>query len=143
MNVVYEFPEKAAYGKVMPKTKIYSYASPTNRVKELFVRQVEIITWAYKLSPQTINLPAEGYVQEIQVMTIDLKSESLDHDVLATIDKSIPSPIFFVLKFKNKLRYAIAYKRPSEADKTKRVISGYFETAWLKGDSGGKPCLLP
>lgn len=138
MSVVYEFPEKAAYGKVMPKTKIYSYASPTNRVKELFVRDVESIAWAYKLSPQTINLPGNGYVQEIQVMTLDLRSESLDHDVLATIDKAIPSPIFFILKYKNKIRYAITYKRPSEADKTKRVISGYFETEWLKGDSEHK-----
>jgi|CXWL01.1.fsa_nt_gi hypothetical protein len=135
MNVAYEFPEKAAYGKIMPKTKIYSYASPTNRVKELFVREVETITWAYKLSPKTINLPADGYVHEIQVMTIDLKGERLDHDVLATIDKAIPSPIFFILRYKNKLRSSGAFKRPSEADKTKRVISGYFETPWMKGDS--------
>jgi hypothetical protein len=137
--VAYEFPAKAAYGKILPKTKIYSYASTPSRVKDLFVKDVESITWSYKLSPKTINFPADGYVQEIQVMTIDLKRENVDHDVLATIDKAIPSPIIFELKGKNKLRYAVAFKRPNEADKTKRVISGYFESDWVLTSADKQP----
>lgn len=130
--IPYEFPEKTVYGKVLPKTKIYAYASVGNRVKELFTRQVERITWAYKLSSKTINLPSGGHVQEVQVMAIDLKGGELSHDVLAAIDKAIPSPIIFVLRYKNKFRYAASYKRPSEADKSKRVISVYFESEWMK-----------
>lgn len=139
MNALYEFPQKTEYGKILPKTKIYSYASPGSRVKDLFTRQVERITWAYKLSPKTINLSASGYVQEVQVIVIDLKSGALGHDVLAAIDKAIPSPIIFVLRYKNKIRYAAAYKRPSEADKSKRVISVYFESDWMKDDIERKP----
>lgn len=36
MTVVYEFPEKAYYGKAMPKNKIYAYANPRTRIIELF-----------------------------------------------------------------------------------------------------------
>lgn len=139
MNTLFEFPEKAAYGKAMPKTKIYTYAPVGSRVKDLFTRQVERITWSYKLSPKTINLPASGYIQEIQVMTIDTKNGALDHDVLTAIDKAIPSPILFELKYKNKIRYAATYKRPSESDKTKRVVSAYFESEWLKAEGTRQP----
>jgi hypothetical protein len=137
--IPYEFPEKAAYGKVLPKTKIYTYASVGSRVKALFTRQVERITWGYKLSSKTINLPASGYVQEVQVMLIDLKGGELNQDVLAAIDKAIPSPIIFVLRYKNKIRYAACYKRPSEADKSKRVISVYFESEWMKDGIEKRP----
>jgi hypothetical protein len=41
---------------MLAKRKIYEHAAPTSKVKELFVAQVEKITWAYKLSPATINL---------------------------------------------------------------------------------------
>lgn len=137
--IPYEFPEKAVYGKVLPKSKIYTYASVGSRVKALFTRQVERITWGYKLSPKTINLPASGPVHEVQVMVIDLKSGELNQDVLAAIDKAIPSPIIFVLRHKNKFRYAASYKRPSEADKSKRVISVYFESEWVKDGVEKRP----
>lgn len=57
MNLSYDFPKKAAYGKVIPKNKIYAYTNPRTRIKELFVRDVDKIIWSYKLSPQTLNLP--------------------------------------------------------------------------------------
>ena len=78
MSILYNFPKQAAFGRKLPKSKIYEYASPTSKVKEMFVRQVEKIIWSYKLSPETINLPVKGGVQEIQVFTIVLKTETLD-----------------------------------------------------------------
>jgi len=134
MNVIYDFPKKTAYGKMMPKSKIYQYASPGIRVKELFVREVDKIIWSYKLSPQTLNLPASGFVKEIQVITIYLKSADLNIDVLRTIDKAIPSPVIFVLLANNKMRYSAAYKRRNEADRSKWVVSEYFSSQWMKKD---------
>lgn len=134
MNVIYDFPKKTAYGKTMPKSKIYQYASPGTRVKELFVREVDKIIWSYKLSPQTLNLSASGFVKEIQVITIYLKSVDLNIDVLRTIDKAIPSPVIFVLLANNKMRYSAAYKRRNEADRSKWVVSEYFSSQWMKKD---------
>ncbi|MFC1509799.1 DUF4391 domain-containing protein [Candidatus Omnitrophota bacterium] len=54
--------------------------------------------------------------------------------MLQAIDKAIPSPILFVLSFENKIRYAAAYKRQSESDKSKWVVSSYFETKWMPDD---------
>jgi len=131
MSVLYHFPKQAFFGRMLPKTKVYEHSVPNSKVKALFVREVEKITWTYKLSPTTINLPASHGVQEIQVFTIALKTGTLTHAVLQTIDKAIPSPILFVLNYEGKSRYVAAYKRPSEADKNKWVVSSYFETEWI------------
>lgn len=131
MDFLYDFPDNAKFGKNIPKSKIYENANPSTKIKELFVKQVDKINWSYKLSPETINLPAKGGVQEIQVFTIELKTDKLKQEVLHTIDKVIPSPILFVISFKDKIKYSAAYKRPNEADKSKWVISCYFETDWI------------
>jgi len=93
------------------------------------------ISWSYKLSPETINLPARGSLQEIQVFTIELKTGTLKYDVLQAIDKAIPSPILFVLNFGNKICYVASYKRQNEADKSKWVVSSYFETNWISAET--------
>ncbi len=135
MSVLYKFPKAAAFRRMLAKSKIYEHAVPTSKVKDLFVEQVEKITWAYKLSPATINLPASDGVQEIQVFTVSLRIGELSFEVLQTIDKAIPSPILFVLSYNGKYRYAAAYKRPSEADKSKWVVSSYFQSEWMNDDT--------
>ena len=131
MRFLYDFPKQAGFGKVLPKNKIYEHSSSSAKFKGLFVREVEKIICSYKLSPKTVNLPVKGGVREIQVLTIALKTGILKREVLQTIDKAILYPTLFVLAFKGKMRYAAAYKRQSEADKSKWVISSYFETNWL------------
>ena len=134
MNLLYGFPRQAYFGRMLPKIKIYEHSVPTSKVKELFVREVEKITWSYKLSPATINLQASDGVQEIQVFNIALRTGTLTPAVLQTIDKAIPSPILFVLTYEGKSRYVAAYKRLSEVDKSRWVVSSYFETEWIPDD---------
>lgn len=138
MTVLFDYPKKAHFGRVLPKSKIYEYASPSTATKELFVRQVEQITWAYKLAPETINVPATQAVPEIQVFGITLKTEDLKEDVLRCIDKAIPFPIIFELFRAGKCRAIAAYKRPNEADSGKWVVSSYFGTDWLPQDMARK-----
>ena len=135
MTRLYRFPKAAEFGRGIPKVKIYDHASPGKRVKEFFVRQVEKITWSYKLSPATINLSANDGVEEIQVLTIDLKTDELSLEVLRAIDKAIPSPILFELHHGERTRHSACYKRPSEADHSKWVISEYFQSFWLPRDA--------
>ncbi len=141
MNVLYDFPKQATFGHMLAKSKIYEHATPSSRVKQLFVREVEKITWAYKLSPTTINLPTSAGVNEIQVFMIVLKNGTINEEVFQTIDKAIPSPILFHLSYRGRSKYKAAYKRPSEADKSKWVVSSYFETEWM--DDNSEKAALP
>jgi ribosome-associated translation inhibitor RaiA len=122
----FNFPDASRFEKGVPKSKIYTYSRVSASLKKSFINDVDKIIWSYKLSPETLNLPAKGGVDEIQIFTLILKNENLKNDVLAAIDKAIPSPIIFILRYENKIRYTAAYKRPSEADKNKWVISDYF-----------------
>lgn len=129
------YPKQAAFGRVLPKSKIYEHSGANTRLKELFVEQVEQIVWQYKLAPETINLPARPGVPEIQVFGIQLKSTELHEDVLRCIDGAVQFPILFELNQgqgdQAKTQVVAAYKRPSEADASRWVLSSYFASDWM------------
>lgn len=139
VSALFDYPGNAAFGRVLPKNKIYEYASPTTGVKELFVKQVDQIVWKYKLAPETINLPATRAVPEIQIFHVTLKNGELKEDVLRCLDKAIPFPIIFELYYDGKSKNIACYKRPSEADSTKWVVSEYFSTEWITEDTMREP----
>jgi D-alanyl-D-alanine carboxypeptidase len=64
-RALFAWPAQATVARPVAKTKIYAHAKPAAALRALFVEQVESITWAYKLAPETINLPAKPDVPEI------------------------------------------------------------------------------
>lgn len=125
------YPAQAAFGRTLPKNKVYEHSGANTRLKDLFVKQVEQIVWAFKLAPETINLPASPGVPEIQVFSLQLKTPELHRDVLRCIDGTIRFPILFELAFEGRTQVIAAYKRPNESDASRWVLSDYFTTAWL------------
>jgi hypothetical protein len=129
------YPKQAAFGRVLPKNKIYEHSGANTRLQRLFVEQVEQIVWQYKLAPETINLPVRPGVPEIQIFSIQLKSTELHEDVLRCIDGAVQFPILFELNQgqgdQAKTRVVAAYKRPSDADASRWVLSSYYATDWM------------
>ncbi len=128
------YPKQAAFGRTLPKNKIYEHSSANTRLKDLFVEQVEQIVWQYKLAPETINLPAKPGVPELQIFTIQLKTAELNLDVLRCIDGAVQFPVIFELSFDGQTQVIAAHKRPNESDASRWVLSDYFATAWLPSD---------
>ncbi|MSM39379.1 MAG: DUF4391 family protein [Geobacter sp.] len=124
------YPAKAAVNRPVPKNKLYANAKPSKSVKEKFVSQISEIIWKYKLAPETTNLAARDGFTEIQIFEIDLKEPELSTDVLAVIDKAIPYPIFFQLRYDDQVKGIAAFKRPAEDGSGTWVIEEYFETGW-------------
>lgn len=135
MSALIAYPKQAAFGRVLPKNKIYEHSGANTRLKDLFVKQVEQIVWQYKLAPETLHLPARPGVPEIQIFSIQLKTPDLHADVLRCIDGAIPFPIVFELTFDGRTQVTAAYKRPNEADASRWVLSDYFASGWLPTDS--------
>ena len=129
------FPDRTHYGKNLPKNKIFEFATPSRKVRSLFVKEVEQIIWKYNLTTESTNLQATASVKEIQILALELRTKELTVEILRTIDLAIPSPIIFELLYGTNIKYAACYKRPSEADKKKWVISNYFFSDWMKKDS--------
>jgi len=125
------YPPQAAVERILPKNKVYEYSAANARLQTLFVKQVEKIVWAYKLAPETLNLPARPDVPEIQIFSLQLKTPELHHDVLRCIDGAIAFPILFELVFEDSTRVMAAYKRPNAADSGRWMLSDYFATDWI------------
>ena len=136
---LYDWPRAAAFGRVIPKTKIYEHAGATTGLKDLFVREVDQIVWSHKLAPETVNLAATKQVAEIQVFRITARTATLDAAVLRAIDKAIPFPLIFEVAHGGRVRLAAAYKRPSEADSARWVVGDYFQGDWLPEDAARAP----
>jgi hypothetical protein len=139
MAALFEYPQKASFGRIIPKNKIYDHAGASASVKNLFVKQVDRIIWKYKLAPETINIPATKSVPEVQIFEISLKEQDFKFEVLQAIDKAIAFPIIFELLVDGKIKVVGAYKRPNEADSTKWVVSDYFESEWLPSKQTRNP----
>jgi Domain of unknown function (DUF4391) len=140
-NALFAWPPQAAVGRPVAKSKIYAHAKPTAALRALFVAQVESITWAYKLSPETINLPAKPAVPEIEVFEVALKLPDVSHSVLRCIDKAMPRPILFNLRFEGHTQPIAAYKRPSDAASDQWVLGDYHAAPWQ--EDGAERLALP
>jgi hypothetical protein len=111
--MLYDWPRAAAFGRVIPKNKIYEHAGANTALKDLFVREVDQIVWSHKLAPETINLAATKSVAEIQVFRILQRESAVNQDVLRAIDRAIPFPLIFEMEHGGRIKLAAAYKRPS------------------------------
>lgn len=138
------YPAQAAFGRTLPKSKLYAHSHAGTRLKNLFVQQVEQIVWQFKLAPETINLPARPAVPEIQVFGIQLKTPELSFDVLRAIDQAVQFPIIFELAHAGRSQVVACHKRPSEADASQWVLSDYFASGWLAdhAERGAMPVAL-
>jgi uncharacterized protein (DUF1015 family) len=130
--VLFAYPKQAAVGRAVPKTKIYEHARITKKLRQKFVDQIASIRWAYKLSTESVNLPATGLVPEIEIFVIELKGDEISSDVVRCIDTAIPFPIIYEFIANDRVKLMAAYKRPSEGDKNKWVTDIYFESKWHK-----------
>ena len=139
MTVLFDYPKKAEFNRIVPKAKFYERAKLSKAVKERFVSEVGQIVWRYKLAPETINLPARSGIQEIQVFSVTSKTENLSEEVLRAIDKAIPSPIIFEIIFESKVRVVLAYKRQNEADSNSWVVELYVASDWLPNETKRHP----
>ncbi len=138
-NALFSYPPQAAFGRTLPKNKLYEKAGANTRLKDLFVAQVDQIVWQYKLAPETINLPARPSVPEVQVFSIYLKVPELHLDVLRCIDGAVQFPIIFELLFEGRVQAMACHKRPSEADASQWVCSDYFASLWQPADTPRSP----
>ncbi|EHR5478126.1 DUF4391 domain-containing protein [Vibrio sp. 1636] len=140
--IPFRFPGAAALGsqkqgQKIPKETIYQQSNPTSAIKQLFVNDVEQIVWRYKLSPDTLNVAECEDVAEIQVFDIHLKPNcrELDVKVLETLDRAVPSNIFFRvfngLQHRPQVQHAMAYKRENKRDAGSMVIKEYFLSDWV------------
>lgn len=134
--LLFRWPQSAAFGRVIPKTKFYQHGNVRSALRDKFVDDVQRITWSYKLADETIHLRGTVLVPEIQVFTVETKGADVSDDVLTAIDKTVHFPIIFEITDGNRVRMAAAQKVLGGSTPK---IGSYFTTAWQAFDSVRRP----
>lgn len=128
-------PKTTEFGRRVPKQKFYEHLDVSPEVKRLFVEQIKLITWANKLSPQTMNLAAGQAVTEIEVFHIKLTGQELDRRAMELMDKQIPYHILFLLERPDgALRLAISYKEAAQSGDNAFRLRQSYATDWQSAD---------
>lgn len=132
--VLLNIPKRAFYNRRIPKNKLYKQIGIDPKLERKFIDEIEHIIWKYKLSQETINLEPTKEVEEIQVFEIKLKERDISIEVLENIDRVIPYPILYIIRYNDNIKFTIAYKERNKIDENKMVVYSYYQSEWMKED---------
>jgi hypothetical protein len=143
MSTLFAWPAAAKVESRIPRDRLFRQAGGGKAIRALYDTQVQRIDWAFKLFERSVNLPAAGGVEEIEVFRVTLRGDRIDDRVLAHIDKAIPHPIVFELVRHapdgDEVMLAAAYKRRSEADNAQVVTLEHWRGAWVADTQSRAP----
>lgn len=111
--MLFAYPESTRVGRILPKNSIYKNVTPTAKQRELLTLQIDKITWAHKLAPDTLNINASADLPEIQVFAIRLKPQiaQISESLLEYLDKAIPSALIFEVQGSNGIQTIACLKQ--------------------------------
>ena len=134
--VLFDYPERAAVGTVIPKARIVA-RTRTRGLRDRLSAEVAEIRWAYKLARVSLNFAACAELSEFQIFRLTLKPgiKAIAEPMLRAIDQAVPSPIVFEVAGESGVCTVAAYKRPNEADASKEVLGEYLWGEWLPRDA--------
>jgi hypothetical protein len=132
---LFAWPARTAFGRVIPKSRIYEGASVPHAMQRKFVEQVERMEWTHVLRADTLNLQPSKDVEEMAVIAVALHAPDVDPVVLTAIDKAIPRPLILELSHAGRVRMAAAWKRPSLAEQGKWVTAPHAFGPWQVTDA--------
>lgn len=130
-----ELPASTLFNRRIPKRKFYDNISVTPQLKRAFDEQIDLITWRNKIASTTLNIAKGQTVYEVEVLSIKLKQQSIDPEVLSLIDKEIPYHILFLLEFNDMVQAWIGYKEESQTKPGSFKPRTYYHTDWLPQES--------
>ena len=129
-DVLFAWPSAAAFGRRVPKEKIYAHGTVSSALREQFVSEVASIEWAFKLAPSTINLPGSDDVPEVQVFRIAAKEEDVADSILAAIDRAVAFPtVFEIARANATVRMSVSVQK----------TGSYHSTSWLPLNTSREP----
>lgn len=131
---MFSFPDHCRVDKPLTIEKICKHVRLTKPLKAKFIEQVEQILWKYKLAADTLNLPERDNISEIHVLELTLRVKAFSIDIPSIIDKAVPYPLLFIVRFGDEVKNLMAFKKINPFDTGKITINGYFESDWLRAE---------
>lgn len=115
---LFNFPKEWKVDKIVPKEIIYKVADADEKLKRIFIENVERIRLQYMLNYKNTNI--ESYVdskeryEEINFLKVELKEKGKENTVSKLLHQLIPKGTVVVLGFKNEILISLAKKEITE-----------------------------
>ena len=98
---------KCYVNKFIPKKTFYDKIGVTSSIRNIFINDIEKITWMYKLSEDTTGISKTENVEEIEIFDIVIKTKNISENVFKVITKLIPYKILFKINYKSNFYYLV------------------------------------
>ena len=129
------FSDTTNVNKNVPKNAFYKHLEVNSKLKQVFVNDVDRITWAYKFATSTLNVADGKDVHEITVFAMLMKRQICPTDMLVYLDKNIPRHTLFILSYNDKSCAVINFKEAVTNNNTLSYkVTNTYQTDWLPSD---------
>jgi len=130
-------PQSCYLGKKIFKKHFYELDLNATD-KKAFSQDIDKITWAYTLKPETINIAQytdeEREYLEIAVIEVTLTSPKRQKRIAEIIQRAIPYPVLLIFVHGEQIALNVADKRINRSDSSKIMAETVHDTPWLSPD---------
>ena len=98
-------PEKTIVNQKIPKEAFYKNLKLSSKLKKSLTNDIESIVVTHSLTNNSLEITTETIIEEILLVTIDLRRNDYNISLIETILKSNPHKLLIKLKFNNQLQY--------------------------------------
>ena len=129
---IFNLPNECKIDKNIPKEVIYKNAEANEKLKRIFIDNVEKIRFMYLVNFSNSNI--QNYIndkerfEEIDFIKIILKEKGKEHIISKLFHQLIPKSTVIILEFKNEILISVSDKR---IDKEKLILEEIFNTNWV------------
>lgn len=113
------FPESTKVHKRIPKEAFYRHLPLSAALKEKFVSDVETIIIENSLKKGNLNLAEDSDVREIILLSIKLKKQDFDRNIVEAIARQNLHKLVFLLVYEDKCQLAVYHGK-------------LYRTEWIK-----------
>ena len=130
-------PVQAVAGNKIDKKVLYDNADLNANEKRWLKDDVEKITWEYRIAQDTVNI--RGYINEsvdyseIQVIGIELRSDSHVTGVSDILFKSMPYPLIVIAVFSGRIFITAAHVHINQNDRSRLTVEEPVRSGWIDG----------
>lgn len=129
---VFNLPIECKIDKNIPKEVIYKNAEANDKLKRIFIDNVEKIRFIYLVNFSNSNI--QNYIndkerfEEIDFIKIILKEKGKENIISKLFHQLIPKSTVIILELKNKILISTSDKR---TDKEKIILGEVFNSTWI------------
>lgn len=99
MDNLLHFPSTTIVNRVVPKIEFYRHSSKKTWFKDLLTREVDSITWLYKLTAETLNIDNGKNIKEIDIFLCQMKGTCYSINSFREMDELLPRHTMFIIKY--------------------------------------------